>query len=132
MYSWSVKFETESNGASVLTTPGNPVLVGKFPTATVGNFKFVGESQFLVFSDYVFSDGDITTVKKQDEEWENRGDTAYVYDETFERHWDNWIGPKRSSLFSVPLTKGADGAWSLGEKFINVLNGTGHVRIAYI
>jgi hypothetical protein len=127
LYGWSVKFETESGGASVLTTPENPVLIGKFPTATASNFKFDGKSKFLVFSDYVFPDGDLTTVKKQDEEWENRGDTAYTFDETFERHWDTWVGPKRSSLFTVALTKGADGTWSLGEKFVNVLNGTGHV-----
>ena len=125
LYSWSVKFETE--GSSMLSTPENPVLIGKFPTATVSNFRFNGKSDFLVFSDNVFPDGDITTVKKQDEEWENRGDTAYTYDETFERHWDTWVGPKRSSLFSVALTKGANGKWSLGEKYVNVLNGTGHV-----
>ncbi|KIP05181.1 hypothetical protein PHLGIDRAFT_74637 [Phlebiopsis gigantea 11061_1 CR5-6] len=124
LYSWSVKFETE--GAARISTPENPVLIGKFPTSTVGNFKFNGKSDFLVFSDYVYPDGDIKTVKKQDEEWENRGDTAYVYDDTFERQWDTWVGPKRNTLFTVTLIKGADGTWSLGDKYVNLLNGTSH------
>ncbi|EKM51879.1 uncharacterized protein PHACADRAFT_262274 [Phanerochaete carnosa HHB-10118-sp] len=126
LYGLSVKFETESGGATVLSTPESPVLIGKFPTASASNFRFSGKSNFLVFSDNVFPDGDLRTVKKQDEEWENRGDTAFVYDETFERHWDEWVGPKRSTLFSVTLSKGKDGKWALGEKFVNLLNGTKH------
>ncbi len=80
-----------------------------------------------MFSDNVFPDGDINAVKKHDEEWENRGDNAYVYDDTFERQWDTWVGPKRSSLFTVTLVKGPDGKWILGNEFVNPLNGTGHV-----
>ena len=128
LYSWSVKYETEGSGATVLSTPESPALIGKFPTSSVGNFRFNGKSDYLVFSDYVYPDGDLTTVKKQDERWENRGDSAFVYDEPFERHWDKWVGPKRSSLFSVTLKKGKDGKYSLGEKFVNLLNGTKHVR----
>lgn len=128
LYSWSVKFETENSGAFVLTTPESPVLIGKFPTSTAGNFKFDAKSEYLVFSDYVYPDGDLTKAKQQDEEWENRGDTAYVYDDTFDRHWDTWVGPKRSSLFSVALSKGPTGTWIFGDKFINLLHGTGHVR----
>ena len=130
LYAWSVKFETEGSGPAVLSTPESPVFIGKFPTTSATNFKFNGKSDYLVFSDYVFPDGDLTTVKKQDNEWENRGDTAFVYDETFERHWDTWVGPKRSSLFSVALAKGKDGKWSLGNNFVNLLNGTEHVRTA--
>lgn len=123
-----MKVETEGSGATTLSTPESPVLIGKFPTDTPTNFKYNAASGVLVFSDLVFPDGDLHTVKKQDEAWENRGDTAFVYDETFERHWDTWVGPKRSSLFSVKLAKGASDSWSLGAKFVNLLNGTGHVR----
>ncbi|KAJ7795616.1 Alpha/Beta hydrolase protein [Mycena olivaceomarginata] len=49
-----------------------------------------------------------------------------VFDETYERHWDTWAGPKTSSLFSVQLGRGADGKWTLGTEFPNLLKGTGH------
>ena len=108
-----------------------PALIGKFPTATAGNFKFNSGKETLVFSDNVYDDGDITAVKRHDEEWENRGTTAFVYDDTFERQWDTWVGPKRSSLFTASLGK-SSGSWVLGEKFVNVLNGTKHVRVRAI
>ncbi|OCH92867.1 alpha/beta-hydrolase [Obba rivulosa] len=124
LYAHSVKFDTDSPIA--LGLPDSPKLVGKFPTATAGNFKLSAEANVLVFSDYVHADGDLKKAKEHDEAWENRGDSAFVYDETFERHWDTWVGPKRSSLFSVPLTRAPDGTWSLGSEFTNLLNGTGH------
>jgi len=102
------------------------VLIGKFPTSTATNFRFASKSQtqYLVFSDNVYEDGDIHAVKKNDEAWENRGNSAYVYEETFERHWDMWVGPKRSSLFRVGLSKGSSGKWELGTEYVNLLNGT--------
>ncbi|PSR70526.1 hypothetical protein PHLCEN_2v13565 [Hermanssonia centrifuga] len=125
LYALSIKYETESS-TTTLSTLDTSALIGKFPTASVGNFKFNSKSDYLVFSDNVFPDGDINAVKKHDEEWENRGDNAYVYDDTFERQWDTWVGPKRSSLFTVTLAKGPGGKWILGNEFVNPLNGTGH------
>ncbi|KAI0801943.1 hypothetical protein BC629DRAFT_1591605 [Irpex lacteus] len=121
LYAISVKYETES-----IATPDSPLLIGKFPTDSAGNFIFNGKSDFLVFSDNVHEDGDIRAVKKHDEEWENRGDSAFVYEETFDRQWDAWVGPKKSALFSVELTKGPGGKWVLGEEYVNLLEGTGH------
>jgi hypothetical protein len=43
-------------------------------------------------------------------------------------HWDTWVGPKKSSLFSVRLYKNSDHKWVLAENFVNTLNGTNHVR----
>lgn len=125
IYALSVKFETESS--STLSVPDSPVLIGKFPTSTATNFKYSVNAGTLVFSDLVHADGDLTAVKKNDEAWENRGDTAFVYDDTYERHWDAWVGPKRSSLFAVKLWQSPDKKWSLGQNFINILKGTDHV-----
>ncbi|KAJ3557124.1 hypothetical protein NM688_g1641 [Phlebia brevispora] len=125
LYAFSVKYETQDT-ASVVSVPESPILVGKFPTSTAANFRVNSQADTLVFSDYVFSDGDLKAVKKHDEEWENRGDHAFVYDDTFERHWDTWVGPKRSSVFTTSLKKGPEGKWVLGDEFINVLNGTNH------
>jgi hypothetical protein len=69
-------------------------------------------------------------LQEQDEKWEKRGNTALVYDSTYERHWDTWAGPKTTSLFSVRFSKDADGKWQLGSKYINLLNDTGHVSSA--
>ncbi|KAI0688887.1 alpha/beta-hydrolase [Earliella scabrosa] len=122
LYAISVKVETPGS----LTLPDSPVLIGKFPTDSATNFRYSAKPGVLVFSDYVHADGDLKKVKENDEAWENRGDTAFVYEDTFERHWDTWVGPKRPSLFSVQLAKGADGKWALGTDFSNLLKGTGH------
>ncbi len=127
LYALSVKYETQ-DAPGTLSVPESPVLVGKFPTSTAANFVVNSKEGLLIFSDNVFGDGDLKAVKKHDEEWTNRGDSAYVYDDTFERQWDTWVGPKRSSLFTVSLKKGPDEKWVLGDEFINLLQGTEHVR----
>jgi hypothetical protein len=123
LYALSVKYETES-----INTPDSPVLIGKFPTDSATNFIYNGKSDYLVFSDNLYEDGDINAVKKHDEEWENRGNTAYVFEETFDRQWDTWVGPKKSSLITVALNKGPGGKWTLGTEYVNLFHGTKHVR----
>jgi len=103
------------------------VLLGKFPTASPNSFRYAAKASFLVFSDNVYEDGDLTNVVENDKKWQNRGNTAFVYDDPYERHWDTWTGPKRPSLFTVKLYKDAEKGWYFGDKFCNVLNGTGHV-----
>ncbi|KAK7681545.1 hypothetical protein QCA50_015277 [Cerrena zonata] len=123
---YAISVHADAGVPSIQALSDSPLLIGKFPTSTASNFRFTGRAGYLIFSDEVYADGDITKVKENDEEWENRGDTAYVYDDTFPRHWDNWIGPKSNSLFSVKLTQDPDRNWSLGSEYINLLNGTGH------
>ena len=104
-----------------MKAPESPVLIGSFPEGvTPANFKYVPSAARLVFSAYVFEDGDLSTVKEQNEAYEKRGNTALVYDETYERHWDTWVGPKRSKLFTVKLAKDPssgekEGKWTIGE-----------------
>ncbi|KAJ7695678.1 Alpha/Beta hydrolase protein [Mycena rosella] len=125
LYAIDLNFET--NDAGVLSSEP-PALIASFPTTTATNFQYSLSSGVLVFSDYVHADGNLSTVKEQDEAWENRGTTALVYDETFERHWDTWFvtGPKTASLFSVKLRRGPDRKWIMGTEFDNLLKGTGH------
>ncbi|KAE9393265.1 alpha/beta-hydrolase [Gymnopus androsaceus JB14] len=112
------------NSAGILHTD-SPVLLGSFPTSSATNFRYSTDG-FLVFSDSVYADGNLTTVKEQDEAWENRGTSALVYDHTYERHWDHWVLPKSQALFSVRLTQGPDHKWSFGSEFVNLLAGTSH------
>ncbi|KAJ7781821.1 Alpha/Beta hydrolase protein [Mycena maculata] len=122
LYALDLKFETTAG----LLSAEPPALIASFPTTTATNFQYSLSDGVLVFSDYVYADGNISSVKEQDEAYENRGTTALVYDETYERHWDTWTGPKTPSLFSVQLLRGADGVWTMGTKYDNLLNGTGH------
>ncbi|KIJ17964.1 Merops: S09.UPW [Paxillus involutus ATCC 200175] len=102
---------------------GEPTSVGSFPVTTAADFRYSASSGVLVFSAYVHADGDLNAVKENDEKYENRGNTALVYDQTFERQWDTWVGPKHKSLFSVRLY--ADqGKYVLGKEFTNALKGT--------
>ncbi|KAJ7485987.1 Alpha/Beta hydrolase protein [Mycena galericulata] len=121
LYALDLKFET----TGVLSAEP-PALIASFPTTTATNFQYSLSSGVLVFSDNVYADGNLSSVKENDEAWENRGTTALVYDETFERHWDTWTGPKAASLFSVQLRRGADRKWTMATEFDNLLKGTGH------
>lgn len=131
IYALNLKFETEGN-AGVLSTPDPPTLIGTIPTKTATNFRYRLASGYLVFSDSVYPDGNLTSVAEQDEAWENRGTTALVYDKTYVRHWDTWVGPKQSSLFSVRLYLDPDRNWVFTAEFANTLKGTGHVRSRFL
>ncbi|KAL1744514.1 Alpha/Beta hydrolase protein [Schizophyllum fasciatum] len=122
-YTIDIKFETEPGA---LTTPKPPTLIGTFPTAGAANFVYNPASGHLVFSAEVYADGDLATVARQDKEWEERGNSAYVYDETYVRHWDTFVGPKTSVLFSAPLHQTPDREWVFEQKWTNLLKDTGH------
>ncbi|KAI0304472.1 alpha/beta-hydrolase [Multifurca ochricompacta] len=97
-----------------------------FPTASPSSFRYAAKAGVLVFTDNVHEDGDLTKVPENDKEWHERGHTALIYDDAYERHWDTWTGPKRPSLFTVKLSKDAENKWDFGDQFFNVLHGTGH------
>ncbi|KAG2147486.1 Alpha/Beta hydrolase protein [Suillus bovinus] len=98
--------------------------VGSFPITTASAFRYSPSAQRLMFSAYVYPDGLVETVKEQDTAYENRGNSGLVYDETFERQWDTWVGPKSKALIGVSLAK-VGAKWVLGETYVNVLKGTG-------
>ncbi|KDQ62499.1 hypothetical protein JAAARDRAFT_30397 [Jaapia argillacea MUCL 33604] len=124
LYAISVKYEADTDAFDV---PPPPALVGAFPTGTSpSNFRYSAKAGQLVFSDYVYEDGNLTAVKEHDEAWEKRGTTALVYDDTFVRHWDTWKVPKKNTLLSVTLVQDSDLNWVLGDVFFNALKGTGH------
>jgi hypothetical protein len=130
LYALDIKFEIKTEGnPGVLSTPEPLALIGKLPTKSATNFRYSASSGYLVFSDYVYSDGNLTAVKDHDEAWELRGNSAFVYDTTYERHWDTWVGKKKNSLFSVRLLQNPDRKWVFGEQFVNLLGGTDHVSI---
>ena len=130
LYAINIRFEAESEGnPGVLSTSLTPLLIGKFPTKSATNFRYSAGSGYLVFSAYVYSDGNLTAVKDHDKAWETRGNSAFVYDTTYERHWDTWVGPKKNSLFSVRLVQDPDRQWVFGEQFVNLLAGTKHVSL---
>ena len=109
---------------------GESILVGSFPVTTAADFRYAHSAGILVFAAYVHADGDLKAVKDNDEKYENRGNSALVYDSTFERQWDTWVGPKHKSLFTVPLYKD-QGKFVLGDDFTNALKGTDLVCSLY-
>ena len=106
-------------------SPGQ--VIGELPQgASADNFQYSLSGGILVFSALVFPDYNLSTVAVQDKAYEERGTTAYVFDDTFVRHWDTWRGPKRSRLFSVSLQKVGD-QWTLGSEYFRPLLDTDHV-----
>jgi len=124
LYAISVHF----TDGTLSATSDLPVLLGKFPTASPSSFRYAAKAGVLVFSENVYEDGDLTKVPENDNKWQNRGHNALVYDDGYERHWDTWTVPKRPSLFTVKLFKDDRKHWHFGDRFYNVLYGTGHVR----
>ncbi|KAJ3715402.1 Alpha/Beta hydrolase protein [Lentinula raphanica] len=125
IFALDLVYEPAMNASAGILNSKPPVLLGSFPTTSASNFRY-STAGYLVFSDSVYPDGNLTTVKEQDEAWENRGNTALVYDRTYERHWDHWVGPKTQSLFSVRLVQDPDHKWTFGSEFVNLLAGTEH------
>ena len=112
-----------------LSTPKRPVLLGSFPAGvSAANFKYTPAGEMLVFSASVWPDSSLETVKEQDERWENRGTSALIYEETYVRHWDHYILPKRSELFSVKLSRNGE-EWSLESTFNPLMKGLKHVSL---
>ncbi|KAG9116042.1 hypothetical protein FRC07_007495, partial [Ceratobasidium sp. 392] len=114
LYVVSVEYTTEMTTA----TPEPPVHVGTLPDVPLSNFKY-SKSGALVFSAYVYDDFNLSSVREQDEKWENRGNSALVYDSNYVRHWDEYRGPKHQALFSVDLAK-VDGKWALGSEVFSL------------
>ncbi|KAF8903097.1 Alpha/Beta hydrolase protein [Gymnopilus junonius] len=104
----------------------SPVLIGTIPSKTAGNFRYNADTGNLVFSAYVYPDGNLSTVAQQDKEWEERGNSAFVYDTTYVRHWDEWQEKKGPQLFSTQIKQGHDGVWALSSSFQSPLQGTKH------
>ena len=111
-------------------TVGESTPLGSIPVTTAADFRYAHSAGVLVFSAYVHADGDLKAVKVNDEKYDNRGNSALVYDKTFGRHWDTWVGPKHKSLFTVRLYR-HQGKFVLGEDFTNVLQGTDLVCSRY-
>ncbi|KAF8636022.1 hypothetical protein AX15_000182 [Amanita polypyramis BW_CC] len=123
LYAIDLTLDNQPGGTLAVATS---TLIGKFPTKTATNFRYSPKTGYLVFSDYVWPDGNLSTVQEQDAKWEKRGNTAYVYDTTYVRHWDTWVGKKRPALFSVRLFRDPDRKWVYGDEYHSPLKGTGH------
>lgn len=80
LYALSVKLD-----ASTLAASGAPIFIGTFLTASATNFRYVPRAGRLIFSDNVYADGSLETVKRQDGDWAGRGNSAFVYDSTYTR-----------------------------------------------
>ncbi|KAF9454685.1 hypothetical protein P691DRAFT_189906 [Macrolepiota fuliginosa MF-IS2] len=104
----------------------DPIPIGTIPSKTATNFKYNPASRHLVFSDSVYDDRNLTSTKEQDDAWDNRGNSAFVYDSAFVRHWDTWVGQKKSTLFSVRLQLNPDRVWFMDDEFRSPLQGTLH------
>ncbi|GLB38400.1 putative prolyl oligopeptidase family protein [Lyophyllum shimeji] len=127
IYAVDIELKTESEGyAGLLATSEPPALIARLPNKSATNFRYSAHEGYLLFSDYVWPDGNLTSVKAQDEAWDARGNTAYVYDKTYERHWDTWTGNKKQALFSVRLIQDPDRKWVFGDEFTNLLKDTQH------
>ncbi|KAJ6585115.1 Alpha/Beta hydrolase protein [Mycena capillaripes] len=119
LYALNLNFESN---LSKPPSAEDPVFIGSFPTKTSTKFQY--SNGVLVFVDYVYADGNLTSVKEQDEM--RKPNAPMVFDQLGERFWDAWLSPKSASLFSVDLVRGSDRNWTMASDFKNLLKGTGH------
>ena len=133
IYAFSLDLSPNSSPAS--EQERKETLIGSIPSKTASNFKYNPRTSALVFSAYVYPDGNLSSVKDQDDIWEGRGNSALVYDETYVRHWDEWRGPKAAQLFTTTLKTVLEGnveIWTINRDFRSPLKDTNHVRIGVL
>ncbi|WWC61924.1 uncharacterized protein I303_104510 [Kwoniella dejecticola CBS 10117] len=128
LYSYSINLDTSfkpsgpPRAKEILTFPE-----GVNPTG----LTFEPKSGTLAFSGQVWESSDaFDDTEKYDKKWEDRGDSALVYDDLFVRHWDEWRTPGKVWTIGVTslVTKG--GLWESvatggGHTFVNLLKDTG-------
>lgn len=135
IYTYDITVDEISSFNSSYRIPTNytsPVKIGRIPSKTAANFRFNPTTSTLVFSSYVYPDGNLSVVAEKDKEWEGRGNTALVYDTTYVRHWDIWQKNKGPQLFSAKIQKESGGGWKLDGEFASPLMGTRHVKFLFI
>jgi hypothetical protein len=59
-------------GASLDAAADPILLLGKFPTASPSNFRYVAKAGLLIFSDNVYEDRELTKVLENDRLWDLR------------------------------------------------------------
>ena len=70
----------------------------------VGTFRLTADGSRLLVSLEVHPDcEDLECTRARDEAAEERTVTGVAYEQLLMRHWDRWLGEKRSRLFSVTL-----------------------------
>jgi hypothetical protein len=62
IYAIRIHFTPGESGLKVLSAPDTPTLIATLPTSSATNFRYRTTSEYLVFSDSVYADGDIWTV----------------------------------------------------------------------
>ena len=123
----AVSIKIDSSAISVT----NRNFVGTLPQVDAGNYQYSASAKMLVFSAYVYEDHNLTAVHERNKAFEERGNSALIYDNTFMRHWDTWRDKTRQALFSVGLFHDEKGVWILDKEYFAPLLGTGHVRVAF-
>jgi len=73
----------------------------------VGTFRLSPDGSLMLLSADVYLDcEDLACTAERDEAQAEAASTGLSYDQLFMRHWDHWLGDKRSRVFTVPLEDG--------------------------
>ncbi|WVN87657.1 uncharacterized protein L203_102842 [Cryptococcus depauperatus CBS 7841] len=129
LFSYSLEFTTQCT-VDLAATRGRPFL--SFPPGVnPTSLKFEPISRTLAFTGQVWEDGSFENTEMHDKVYEDRRDSAQVYDDLMVRHWDTWrVTGKVWTLGIVQIGKFKTN-WAKVENregaFVNVLNGTGLV-----
>ncbi|WVQ79967.1 hypothetical protein IAT38_002068 [Cryptococcus sp. DSM 104549] len=134
LFALSINYTTQASKPSP-PSPSKPVEVVTFPSGvSPTSFQIEPTTGTLGFSGQIWADGNFETTGQQNDAWEGRGNSGWVYDELMVRHWDTWRVPGRVWTLGVTKLGKSDGVWEVQgkgkkggkkEAFVNVLNGTG-------
>lgn len=118
--STSIYFLSSRGGSSqvwkIATNGGEARQVSDYPL-DVAEFKLSPTEDRLLLAISTYPDcQDLECSAKRSEQQAERKTSGVVYEQLFIRHWDRWLDPTRSRLYSAPLADGKAGVVSLLSK----------------
>ncbi|KAJ1950744.1 dipeptidylpeptidase, partial [Linderina pennispora] len=96
------------------------------PPIDISSVKYLKESGLLAFIADVYPDCALHKTRELQDAEKHKIDSAQVYDNLWPRHWNEWMGLRKSTLFVAPLTRPGSTderlAWVVGNE-TNLMHG---------
>ncbi|KAJ1940805.1 dipeptidylpeptidase, partial [Linderina macrospora] len=100
------------------------------PPIDISSVKYLKQSGLLAFTADVYPDCALHKTRELQDAEKHKIDSAQIYDNLWPRHWNEWMGLRKSNLFTVSLSRtdgdsgdsDASSVWKVGNE-TNLMHG---------